>query len=355
MSKERRYSGIVNFLRILAILLLVVGCGGLEDVRPRTMFGEGVEVAGPDHLQIYLNVGVLAGKSEMLYPRERVERWLALASANFRRKHPELEVIFLLDQPQDTEFITARAIGRNRLPMVSPFPLRLDDDAKRQYLRGISLLSLAKTGVSGLCANLCLPLDSLKMSRLSVPSLEILQGRWKETVDVDQQDPEVSAYRFLTFWQSYSYSQIHYDIILTDTPVVPDDPYGLRTWNGEPRNHYLLPAPGRAALDRISVLVSISPPGEDGAEQRAIISIEEALDSLLFPGNSQREPELRAIRLKIMTAVSEFHNAGKKPGCSLWNDSSYHYSDTWQGLDPTIASLLRENKRNMDRLCRDFR
>ena len=115
MSKERRYSGIVNFLRILAILLLVVGCGGLEDVRPRTMFGEGVEVAGPDHLQIYLNVGVLTGKSEMLYPRERVERWLALASANFRRKHPNtgMAKALSLDAQNDSPQIWVDRGGSN--------------------------------------------------------------------------------------------------------------------------------------------------------------------------------------------------------------------------------------------------
>ncbi|MCB1170148.1 MAG: hypothetical protein KDK25_07435, partial [Leptospiraceae bacterium] len=329
-------------------ILLVGACGALEDIRPRTMFGEGVNKK--DNLEVHLNVGLLTAESEKLYRREKVERWLADAGELLRKKYPGIRFHFILDQPQDLDFITGRAIGRNRLPLLSPFPLRKDEESRMRYVKLAFRLPAIEYGGQTLQASLPRPgaLLALPSSSSPAPALSAIYKQWEE-FGVDIASASIPAHAFLTFWQSYSASQIHYDIILTDVAVLPDDPYRLRTTGGSPRPFYLIPAPGRPALDRMAALITIRP--EDGNSENTSNAqrIEPALEALLlgpqWPDSGKMEG-----RRRILGALSAFYNQGKKVGCGLWKESSHLYIESTE-RDPLLLVIFEENRRNMDRLC----
>lgn len=352
MSSERRYSANARPALILAALLLLgsPNCDLLEDVRPRTMFGEGVEKGPGESLDLYLNVGLLTSRSEKLYAREQLDQWLERAGQEIHADYPELRFHFIVDQPQDTEFITARAVRRNRLPIESPYPLRLSIEDKESYLHQIQLEPVLLIGAEfpASVASGSLPLISAKPIS-AVPGAEALRSEWLSSSGLDSRDPEIEEYRFLTFWQSYAYSQIHYDVILVDTRILPDDPHSLRNNPFRVSSSYLLPAPGRAALDRVAVIVSIHPPGEEGANNTD--SIRAGLEKLVFLGKTGDNASMRQKRYELLRSLHLFHQEGKKRGCRSWNDSSPSYRDAFISLDPLIVELLMENLRNMDRLC----
>ncbi len=353
MNSERRFSEIAKqYLLLVLGLLFMVQCGALEDVRPRTMFGEGVEESADGKLVLYLNVGVLTGRSEKLYSREAVESWLNEAAEALEQSYPDVQYRFIVDQPQDTEFITARAVRRNRLPLLSPFPLRDSQKAKEVYLFRLAispvLWAISERVISGVSG---IPALDRNTGYAKLPKLDALNQAWRAAAGLDESDPEIHSYQFLTFWQSYSYSQIHYDIVLTDTAVLPDDAHNLKTEPFTVASSYLLPAPGRPALDRIAVLISILPPGDNREEM--LERIQKGLEKLTFPGLTGSSEILRQQRIDVLRSLHDFHQKGKNVGCEAWNRSSHYYGEGLIGLDPIIAELLKENLRNMSRLCTD--
>ncbi|MBR33415.1 MAG: hypothetical protein CMN77_19105 [Spirochaetaceae bacterium] len=356
MSKERRSSGIAKkYLFLIPVLLVTLGrCEALDDARPRTMFGEGVEESEKGRPVIYLNVGILTGKSEKLYPRDTVEAWLNEAGVTLETVYPELQFRFLVDQPQDTEFITAPAVRRNRLPLLSPYPLRQSREAKAGYLKQLALEPGLRL-ISGfaLAQATAMPfLPEEDPGEWKTPDPRKLTREWKLNSGIDESDPEIDSFHFLTFWQSYSYSQIHYDVILTDAVVLPDDSFHLKTAPYAVSNSYLIPAPGRPALDRAAVLISIIPPGygEKDVSSKNVSRISGGLKKLLFPGKTGNNGASIRRRIQVLQALHEFHQKGKKVGCESWNESSHYYRDAFD-TDPLIAELLKENLRNMNRLC----
>ncbi|MCB1137877.1 MAG: hypothetical protein KDK23_03935 [Leptospiraceae bacterium] len=336
-------------LSLVVIILLIGACGALEDLRPRTMFGEGL--SNKEDLEVYLNVGLLTAESEKLYPRETVERWLQSAGEALQTRYPGIRFHFILDQPQDLDFITGRAIGRNRLPLVSPFPLRKVESRQRYVQMAFwrPAIEYAGQSIQASLPPIASLLEALQ-TRTRPPELSALYEQW-EKFGSDATQASIPAHAFLTFWQSYSSSQIHYDIILTDVSVLPDDPYRLRTTGGSPRPFYLIPAPGRPALDRMAVLVTIRP--SEGDEAKDLPSnarrIEPALEAMLLGPQYPESGKMEARRL-ILAALSAFHNQGKKVGCGLWNQSSHLYIESRE-KDPLLLAIFEENRRNMDRLC----
>lgn len=376
MSRERRFSEKGSSFAIILLLgLLLAACDILEDVRPRTMFGEGLSHKD-EKIHVHLNVGLLTAESEKLYPREKVSSWLEEVSVSLEKKYEGVEFHFILDQPQDLEFITARAIARDRLPLKSPFATGASEEQREAYLRGISfapLLNYANHAQASLHSGV-LPVWAEPPQRNSL-SVAHLQSLWSL-----KSLRELQSYNYLSFWQSYAYSQIHYDVILVDVSVFPDDPYRLLRSEG-PRSHYLIPAPGRAALDRVAVLISIS----DGADDPVEPGDPEDPSSLSGPkkhigrddskeggdsDTSNRHEEVRSERIvagmeslllstgstmdhrrEIFRSLASFHRKGKKIGCAQWNESSHLYIERDE-IDPLLLKLLLENRRNLNRLCR---
>lgn len=349
MSRGRRFSGIAS---VLAVLFLGFHCEAIDRARPRTMFGEGLESGGSDGVKVYLNAGVLTHKSEKLYPREDVQRLLDGAAAKLEQKYEGLSFHFILDQSQDLEFVTGRALRKTNLK-ISPFALREGLERANAYLREIAVAPFVDIARSALLRNtgslsISLPQNAQNGATDYVfrDAENLLEG-WLGA-DWSQKWPELAVYNFLSYWQSYSSEQIHYDVILTDARILPDSAWNISHGAGK-SDYYLLPAPGRAALDRIALVVSLNGVAGSDSNQAALV---EGLEHLILP---TMEDEAIGMdwgqRRMILKVLHRFYNKGKKDACPDWNLSSYNYVEPVANLSPPLGSLLTENRYNLDRLC----
>lgn len=257
-----------------------------------------------------LNAGMYQDADLPALTRKEVEPFLAEAAKIVRKSVPEIEIRFILDQPQDAEYMLSTLIREKKqvgseksqelLLNLDPGPAALDEN------RAL----LAKSTAASQAPRILSQIEHLQRLKNNA-GLPLLSGK---------------SLCKSSRWNAFFKTQVRYDLILTNGVFFPDSlaseseqllrPDGALLWK-------IYPSPGRSAMDQSAAVFSVQ-----GAPPEA--RIRELTDLLLMlvlpidaPGldRFKRDPGFAGAylskRMVYLRSLTKFHATGSCEGLTF--------------------------------------